>query len=238
MTELYVPNPDITLWQTAAVALCEYACGYDKGRGKDDPVYLDVVEYRDVPPNRAHYSSCGDLAHWLLERLGLDEPWVNRASLGHYHVGANVSLLASSPVHRLPGGADWSPRPGDILEIWNAAGGSDAHVCVYLGPGSTPGHARIGNYGAGGMSAAVSPGANISDTAFTLQAGAWILGHRKVQRVIPLAAAVLLSKRPPDLTGAAVTGELVDALQVTWTPTTAADERDTDPSELAPESQS
>jgi hypothetical protein len=223
-TEPYAPNPDASLWSDAAVALVEYACGGAAGRTKDDPVYLAVVEHRDVPPFRARYSSCGDLAHWLLERLGLDEPWVNRASLGHYHVGANVSALAGCPVHRAPGSADWVPRPGDILEIWNAAGGADAHVCVYLGPGSTPAHARIGNYGAGGMSAAASPGANIRDTVLTYQAVGWVLGLRKVQRVIPLAAAVLLSRRPPNLTGAAVTGELIDALQAVWKPTTAADE--------------
>jgi hypothetical protein len=221
MPDPYVPNPDISLWQMAAVALVEYACGTTPhGRDKDDPVYQAVTEGRDVAPFRAKYSSCGDLAHWLLERLGLDEPWVNRRSLGHYRVGMNVSDLSACPIHSVPHGADWAPRPGDILEIWNAASGSDAHVCVYLGPGSTPGKARIGNYGAGGMNSAAWPGSNISDSALVWTDGVWVLGHRHVQRRIQLADAVRLAKKPADLTGAQVTGELLDALLAKWeTPT-------------------
>jgi hypothetical protein len=222
MPDEYKPNPDISLWQMAAVALVEYACGTTPhGRDKDDPVYQAVVEGRDVAPNRARYSSCGDLAHWLLDRLGLDEPWLNRRSLGHYHVGANVSDLAGCPIHiSSPFLTDWAPEPGDILEIWSTPTGVDAHVCVYLGPGSTGGKARIGNYGAGGMSAAAWPGSNISDTALAWSQGGWILGHRKVQRQIRLADAVALAKKPADLTGAQVTGELLDALLAKWeTPT-------------------
>jgi len=208
---------ELYVWQTAAVALVEYACGISsEGRDKDDPVYQQVVEGRDVAPFRARYSSCGDLAHWLLERLGLDEPWVNRASLGHYHVGANVSDLSGCPIHLVPSGADWAPAPGDILEIWNTPGGSDAHVCVYLGPGSADGKARIGNYGAGGMNAAAWPGSNISDSALTFIDSAWILGHRKVQRQIRLETAVGLTKKPPDLTGAAITDDVIDALHGKW----------------------
>ena len=223
--------PDLYLWQDAAVALVEYACGIP-GRTKDDPVYAAVTEHRDVPPNRAHYSSCGDLAHWLLERLGLDEPWVNRASLGHYHVGANVYSLAGCPIHQLPGGPDWKPLSGDILEIWSQPTGTDAHVCVHLGPGSSDGHVRLGNYGAGGMSAAASPGSNISDTALTFHAGLWTLGHRTVQRIIPLAAAVLLAEKPPNLTGASVTDELIGALGATWAH--PADEIPTSPTNPQP----
>lgn len=220
MPDPYVPNPnpDMSLWQMAAVGLVEFACGTSsEGRDKDDPVYQQVVEGRDVAPYRAKYSSCGDLAWWLLWRLGLDLPWMNRAANRTYNVGMNVSDLAGCPIHiSSPFLADWAPEPGDILEIWNTASGSDAHVCVYLGPSSTPGHARIGNYGAGGMNAAAWPGANISDTALTWTGGAWILGHRKVQRQIRLADAVRLATKPPDLTGASFTGELLDALHAKW----------------------
>jgi len=216
MPENIKPEPPaLYLWQDAAVALVEYACGWSAGRSKDDPVYLAVVEHRDVPPWRAHYSSCGDLAHWLLERLGLDEPWVNRASLGHYRIGANVASLAGCPIHSLPSGADWQPEPGDILEIWNAATGSDAHVCVAL-DGSLPGRLRTGNYGAGGMSAAATPGAKVADSPLVHTPTGWMLGSRHVQRVVRLADAIRLTKKPPDLTGAEVTGELIVALGAKW----------------------
>ena len=207
--------PELYLWADAAVALCEYACGYDAGRGKDDPVYAAVTEGRDVPPNRARYSSCGDLAHWLLERLGVREHWVNRASLGHYTVGANVSDLAGCPVHVVPGSA-FLPQPGDILEIWNASGGQDAHVCVCLAE-PHDGKITLANYGAGGMSAQAWPGANVHDSAWSAMTSGHYVGTRRVQRVVPLASIVTVITAQPDLTGARVTGELIDALGAKWT---------------------
>jgi len=210
--------PDISVWQMGAVALAEYACGYSAGRSKDDPVYLGVVEHRDVPPNRAVYSSCGDLGHWLLERLGVREPWVNRASLGHYVVGANVARLGlGCPIsHQPPIDPSWSPGPGDICEIWNT--GTDAHVFVSLGVDQS-GKLRTANYGAGGMSAAASPGSNIAESPFVRSGTGWMVGQahpRKLQRVIRLADAVALVKAQPNLSGAQVSDDLIDSLKALW----------------------
>lgn len=59
--------------------LLSYACGrFDSGRNEDDPIYQGVTEGRDVPPFREKYSSCGDLAHWLLFRLGSRLEMINR----------------------------------------------------------------------------------------------------------------------------------------------------------------
>lgn len=218
MTEPYVPSTDIGAWQIAAVALCEFACGWDKGRGKDEPEYLAVVEHRDIPPNRAHYSSCGDQGHWLLERIGVREKWLNRASLGQYRVGMNVSLLGlACPIaHAPPTDPSWAPSPGDICEIWNT--GNDAHVFVVLDK-SDPGHIRTANFGAGGMSAASHPGAVIAQSPFVRSGNGWLVGAahpRRLQRVIKLADAVALSKVQPDFTGALLTGEVIDALKAKW----------------------
>lgn len=212
---------DTSLHRDAAVALSEYACGYDKGRSKDDPVYAEVTEGRDVGAWRQHYSSCGDQGHWLLQRLGLREAWLNRASLGHYRVGLNVAELGlSCPIaHAPPADTAWRPEPGDICEIWNT--GTDAHVFVCLGTGSDDGHIRTGNYGAGGMSAAAWPGANIADSPFVRYADGWYVGlahPRKLQRVIRIADAVPLITAQIDLTGAQVTGELIEALNAKWEP--------------------
>jgi hypothetical protein len=206
-----VTHAALDIWANAADALCGYACGWDDGRGKDDPVYAAVTEGRDVPPNRAHYSSCGDLAHWLLERLGVREPWVNRASLGHYVVGANVWELASCPVHIVPG-QDYMPAPGDILEIWNTPIGSDAHVCVAL---SVPveGQIRLANYGVGGMLAVAWPGAHIADSPWRPSTAGHYIGTRRLQRVVQLASIIPLSSAPVDLSGAIVTPELTAALK-------------------------
>ncbi len=212
---------DLSVWQDAAIALCEHACGAPHGIGKDDAPYPEVTEGRDVGMTRAHYSSCGDLPHWLLERLGVREKWVNRQSLGHYHVGLNiVELGLGCPIsHAAPTEADWpGPGTGDICEIWNGAKGKDAHVFVCLGPGSDADHLRTANYGMGGMSAAAAPGAGISDSRLTHNPNGWYVGSRKLQRIIRFADAVTLSTAPPDLTGAKVAGELVDALGAKYGP--------------------
>jgi|SRR6478609_676634 len=216
MTEL-----DLSPWRMAAVALCEYACGYDHGRGKDDPVYREVCEGRDAGLARAHYSSCGDLGHWLAERLGVREKWVNRQSLGQYRVGMNVVELGyGCPIsHDAPTGPEWpGPEPGDICEIWNGAAGQDAHVLVVLGQGSDANHLRTANYGSGGMSAAAFPGAKISDSSFSRHADGWYVGTRRLRRVIKLADLVRMSTAYPDLTGARLAGEVIDAVKYAkWT---------------------
>jgi hypothetical protein len=231
-------HPALTLdvWQTAAVALCEHACGYDKGRSKDDPVYVEVTEGRDGPgpKQREQYSSCGDLAHWLYGRLGIREPWINRTDdgvNGPWRAGVNVSRLwgGSCPFDRVPP-ADplWRPEPGDVVLIWNT--GYDAHVMVALGlePG---GKLRTANYGAGGMAAALSPGAIIKSANITHKRGRPFFGARQMQRWLPLSEAVKHITVAPDLRGAVLSGEEVDAIELGWR------ESKTDPSELAPESE-
>jgi len=210
-------------WADAAVALCEYACGYEHGRSKDDPVYQDVCEGRDAGMMRAHYSSCGDLGHWLAERLGVRESWVNRHSLGHYHVGMNVAELGlGCPIsHDAPTGPEWvGPEAGDICEIWNGTVGQDAHVLVALGHGSDGNHLRTANYGAGGMNASAIMGAKISDSTFSHHPDGWYVGTRRLRRIIKLADLVRAATAPPDLTGAKLTGETIDAVKAAqWTDT-------------------
>ena len=220
MTDLYVPFPDLAPWQAAAVALCEYACGYAHGRDKDDPVYIEVTEHRDGPgpKQRAGYSSCGDQAWWLLYRLGLRKPWMNRAANHTYNNGMNVADLTGCPGHVSgPFAADYSPQPGDILEIWSAADTHDAHVCIVLAA-AKDGILRTANYGAGGMNPNPRPGCNISDSPYVRLGSDWLVGRqkRKLQRVIPLAAMIPLFSAPPDLTGARVTDDLIRALGATW----------------------
>lgn len=222
-TAATVPELTLDVWRMAALALCEHACGYDKGRAKDDPVYREVTEGRDGPgpEQRKKYSSCGDLAHWMYKRLGIREPWLNRTDdgvFGNWVAGVNVSRLwgAHCPFDVVPPAAEsWVPEAGDVLLTWNTVMGKDAHVLVVL-DSPAPGRLRTANYGAGGMSAALSPGAVIREAAFWRSNGYHTYGHKRVQRFLPLAEAVRRLSAPPDLSGASLTGEVVDAVELGW----------------------
>jgi len=217
-----MPSPDLTLdvWRSAAVALCEYACGYEAGRSKDDPVYKEVTEGRDGPgpEQRKRYSSCGDLAHWLYSRLGIRAAWINRTddgAFGPWLPGANIARLwgGACPFDQVPpSDPSWVPEPGDVLLIWNT--GVDAHVMVALGRDGA--NLRTANYGAGGMSPLASPGAKIGGKPLTFQHGKLFYGTRQVQRHLPLGEAIKYVNAPPNLTGAALSGEESDAIELGW----------------------
>jgi hypothetical protein len=202
------------LLRRGVVALCEYACGYDAGRGKSDPVYREVSEDEHGVP-RAHYSSCADLGHWLLWRMGVRDHRVNRNANGGWRPIVNISLLCSLGLTAGVGengpGEDFAFGAGDILIIANNwPMGGDAHCQVLLAVGA--GTARTGNYGAGGMSAAEFPGARISSGKFVFDGKLWRSGLRAVRRVITVADMQRLAAAPADWSGAALTGEELDAL--------------------------
>lgn len=223
---------DLSLWQEAAVALDEYACGGSKGRGKRDPVYLSVVENRDGPQVAwDRYSSCGDRAHWRMWRLGVRERFVNREERtplpNDWHVGANIIELHNVS-HGAPcmrdargfatrPGPDWIPEPGDELLIWNY--GNDAHSLSVMSYDPIKREAYTANYGTAGMSLAEFPGAQCKTVPLVYKADdGWVCGKRKVQRVTKLEAVIPLITAKPnfkDIGGAYFfgTGEMLDALE-------------------------
>lgn len=225
----------IALWRIGIVALAKWACGYAHGRSKIDPVYVEVTENEHGMP-RAKYSSCADLVHWLAKRLGIERPWVNRTDddFGEaWRFGVNVSRITGQC--KVVTGA-FLPEPGDVCISWNRLDSADAHVWVYLGPNpAVAGEHYSANYGAGGMSAVVSPGARIASKPLRVEGASLIYGTRRVQRVLTVPALVAMradSSRRPDFSGpeydAEFTGEVQDALERAT---------DTDRSELAPEGQ-
>lgn len=217
-----MPSPELTLdvWRAAAVALCEYACGFEAGRSKDDAVYKEVTEGRDGPgPDvRKRYSSCGDLAHWLYSRLGIRQRWVNRTDDGVYGTwkpGANITQLwgGACPFDQVPpDDPNWKPDAGDVLLIWNT--GFDAHVMVAIGHDGT--NLRTANYGAGGMSPLPAPGAKLGARPITRHDGKPFYGKKRIQRWLPLSEAIKLRSAEPNLKGAALTGEEFDAIELNW----------------------
>ena len=121
----------------AAIAIAYNACRDGRGhnRAGGDPVHEHVTEGRRTQweqarargaawAQRGTYSSCGDLAHYMLYALGCrDSRYVNRDELAGWRVGANISMLCSSPWFL----SDGAPKVGDILYVTGPE-----HVCVLL----------------------------------------------------------------------------------------------------------
>lgn len=163
-----------------AAELIRYACGqYTGGRAEDDPVYKRITESRDVGAMQQSYSSCGDLAHWLLFRLGCRARFVNRKEHRGWRSGANVSALAFSPVAQDAKPTDHY-RAGDVLIIWIRSDATDAHVLVALE--HTQDMLVSGEYGQPGGAVRVH---HLTRPGF--------IGQRKIQKVIRLDRALAYS---------------------------------------------
>jgi len=123
-TEPFAAECDL---RSTAVAIASYACNGDDGRVLGDPVFEEVTEGRNHWPK---YSSCGDLPHYVLMRLGFrDERILNRSDDGgirNWSIGQNLSRLVFKTGKALV----WAsiakrPQPGDVLYL-----ASPEHVCV------------------------------------------------------------------------------------------------------------
>ncbi len=185
------------------------------GRDKLDPVYMRVTEGRDGPGpvQRKAYSSCGDQLHAILECVGVRHAALNRKSQKNYQMGANITRLQAFPFSHAAKPFAPFPPAGSLCLIWTS--GYDAHALVCLGPGSDARHMLTGNYGAGGMSASTAPGADLADSPIVVDpAGYMHIGgsHRRLHTVITPSSIVPYIDAQIDLTGASVSGELIDAL--------------------------
>jgi hypothetical protein len=109
-----------------AVEHLEYACKGNPVKGS--PRWLEVTEGRNAPK----YSSCGDLAHWMLFRLGFRMRWINRTENQGWRMGMNIARLVARGVKYTGQKLDG----GDIIVISNRwPQGFDAHaVCVINQP--------------------------------------------------------------------------------------------------------
>lgn len=188
-------------YRCAAAALVNYACNGGKGRDESDEIYKDVTEGRDIGKQQASYSSCGDLGHWLLYRLGVRESWVNRKEHGSYRIGRNVSNLCWSPCPSM------APLPaqrfdaGDILVVYNRDDSRDAHVLVALE--HRDGVLLSGDYG--------QPGGALR----TRELRDGKVGGRKIRHVLTLPMALSGALEQPDwaLLERLLTGEEFEALK-------------------------
>lgn len=207
---------DLPAARQYARALARWACGGKAGRGKLDPVYVDVTQGRDYRANWAHYSSCGDLLHWLAWEFGVREEWVNRddtASGRHWTFGTpanggrdNISTLQGRKGHPgpaivTPGG--YLPEAGDFLLCWHDDG-SGVHVRV--AGNATDGVLETFDFGAGGMSNSERPGAACNHLRLVTNGGKLLLetlpdASKRVQKVVPLSVLIAQSDALPSMTG-------------------------------------
>lgn len=124
------PPFDEARYRDAASELLLWATYGGEGVTEKSDRYKLVTENRDPGPV---YSSCADLAHWMLWRLGVRSKYVNREERteanGDWKGGLNVSKLAFGPDAVTPWKAP-VPKCGDIWIIWSKPQGTDAHVLV------------------------------------------------------------------------------------------------------------
>lgn len=99
---------------------------------KVHPNYAAVTERRQV----GKYSSCGDLAHWMYFRVGVREPWVNRAEHRGWKMGWNVTYLDQKP-YRVPSHRSIGElrfELGDVIIVRGAPGTEHVIVCESYDP--------------------------------------------------------------------------------------------------------
>lgn len=207
----------MTDYRTVARDLLVYACGGSRpipspaeGRRVTDRVYRAVTEGRHDRAIRAKqfYSSCGDLAQWLLYRVGCRESWINRDELDGWHFSGqpghpawdnNVTTLVTTQrfgvnrYARIPGPHDLF-GPGDILVV-NTSTPATTHVaCVLEDRRDHDGSLITADYG--------QPGGAVRRRAVSVFGSKLRLGTRWIDSWLPLNAA---------LDGSAAVGRLAQA---------------------------
>ena len=209
-------------WRIGISQLASWACDYGSF-GQLDPIYVEVTEGRDTRGAWQRYSSCADLAHFIAKRAGVRQSWVNRTDDdfgGDWVSGLNISKLVKPAVAPA---ADYAAGLGDIWILSNTwPSGSDAHVCVCLGPNpQDPNEILSANYGAGGMQNVEAPGAKIAGHELRKTAGRLRYGAKALVMVLSVPNLVGRVSVKPDFSGperwsAEWTGEVKDALEASF----------------------
>ena len=149
---------------------------------------------------------------------------MNRHSLGQYRDTKNIQELEPFDANGNPIGSTASvyapkdpayrPPSGSLCLIWTS--GYDAHALVCLGYSDDGTVMYTGNYGAGGMSPATEPGANVaaSNCAWDPTRQALLIGgsHRALHCILTPAALAVHVTAQINLTGTPVGDDVVEAL--------------------------
>ena len=167
-----------------------------------DRVYNAVTEGRHLRAIHAKqfYSSCGDLAHWFLYRLGIRSAWINRDELDGWHYSGqpghpawdnNVTTLVCRAKHgvnalaRVPDPDDFLCACGDVLVV-NCATPPTTHVRVVYEHLPEEQAIITADYG--------QPGAALRTTTYTVEGGRIKLGSRWLDSVLPVIDVIDAAK--------------------------------------------
>lgn len=130
---------DLERAQAFCQVLLSKAVNDEHGRDELDSFYKLVTEGRDVGKWRASYSSCADLAHWMLRCLGVRAPWLNRDDDGDaqkWKSAVNLNWLCPPPIGKCPIALPHltiTPAPGDVF-VENNAHGGHVFCCIRYVP--------------------------------------------------------------------------------------------------------
>lgn len=208
-----VPAPltiaDIDRARMLAVELVLHAVNDEHGRDELDAVYKRVTENRDgpTPLQRAKYSSCADLAHWMLRCLGVRADWLNRdddADAQRWRSGVNLNWLCPKPIGKCPiarARLACNPEPGDVFVENNVYGG---HVFVAVSYDAAADALTTAEYGQPGGKRKVRAG-------FKAAFNKHPYSHIRLADVLGSGACQV----PPDVgpLGDRLTGEMLDYLE-------------------------
>ncbi len=168
-----------------ACRLARYGVGGARGRSVGDPVHEEVTEgrrrqyeialqagqewARRMQSAGGGYHSCGDLAHWMLYRLGCrDERLVNRTAdegAADWMPVRNITNITGSSAYRKARNGD-VPKPGDILFLMDRGG----HLAVLLDWDAERGEVDTADYG--------QPYGCVRIRTLAPSGGGWLLGGR------------------------------------------------------------
>lgn len=172
-----------------------------------DAVYNAVTEGRHVQTivqlrrwmknpkgNKPNYSSCGDLAHWFLYRMGVRLDWINRDEHDGWHYSGqpghpawdnNVTTLVCRQKHGVndlafvPDPDDLFLACGDVLVV-NTHDPNTTHVSMVYEHIPETKTIISADYG--------QPGGALRERAYTIEQGRIKIGSRYLDSVLPLLA--------------------------------------------------
>lgn len=186
-------------YRDACRQLLEWSCGGPVGLPQTDPNYLYVTEGRE-PLHSKYGTSCGELPHWELFRIGIRSKCINRKEAHGYQSGMNIWDLASAPFTKSCS-VDDVYQPGDIVYIWSRPDTEDAHAMCVVEYTADRRQITVAEYGQPGGALHVHQLTPGTDSSSGKARPALFCGTRALQRWVPLMAAV---------TYADSRGELVD----------------------------
>lgn len=169
--------------------LLEWSCGGPVGLPQTDPRYLSVTEGRE-PVHSTYGTSCGELPHWELFRVGVRSKCINRVESHGYQSGMNIWDLASAPFTKICSRDD-DYQPGDVVYIWSRADTEDAHAMCVVEYVADKHQMTVAEYGQPGGALHVHQLTEGNDLSSGKSRPALFCGARALQRWIPLMAAIV-----------------------------------------------